>query len=107
MRAVSILVPMPGSSTSKAKAASISLRTAPKVSALTRFDGSTVKYIDGSMEDFGARIEQEIVFAGTGRLIRLLEVSRDGDLKKTATAARAAGPRSAVRCAKRSSRGDF
>ena len=56
------------------------------MSVLTQFDGSMVKYIDGSVEDCGERIEQEVVFAGTWCLKRLLEVSGDGDLKKTAAA---------------------
>ena len=56
------------------------------LSVLTQFDGSMVKYLDGSVEDSGERIKQEVVFAGTWCLKRLLEVSGDGDLKKTVAA---------------------
>ena len=57
------------------------------MSVLTQIDGSMVKYIDGSVEDCGERIKQEVVFAGKWRVKRLLEVSGDGDLNKTATGA--------------------
>ena len=63
------------------------------MSVLTQFDGSMVKYIDGLVEDCGERIKQEVVFAGAWRLKTPLEVSDDGDLKRIAAAARAAGPR--------------
>ena len=60
--------------------------TMTNVSVLTQFDGSMVKYIDGSVENCGERIKQEVVFAETWCLKWLLEVSGDGDLKKTAAA---------------------
>ena len=66
------------------------------MSVLTQFDGSMVKYIDGLVEDCGERIKQEVVFAGAWRLKTPLEVSDDGDLKRIAAAARAAGPRGAA-----------
>ena len=37
-----------------------------------------VKYIDGSVEDCGERIEQEVVFGGKLRLKRLLEGNYSG-----------------------------